>query len=65
MGWGKTRPAKRMGKHIIFIIYPCNRLLSKVPTMSTLYGLVDTMVRLKMNQFHLYMEHTFAFADHK
>lgn len=33
--------------------------------MATLYGLVDLMVRLKMNQLHLYMEHTFAYTDHK
>lgn len=32
--------------------------------MATLYALVDLMTRLKMNQFQLYMEHTFAYTDH-
>eukprot|EP01147_Barroeca_monosierra_P003463 gene3463-6098_t len=37
----------------------------KVPKMSTLFQLVDTMAMLKMNQLHLYMEHTFAYSDHQ
>eukprot|EP00055_Hartaetosiga_balthica_P018148 m.129405 g.129405 ORF g.129405 m.129405 type:complete len:1346 (+) comp9460_c0_seq10:42-4079(+) len=37
----------------------------KVPTMETLYQLVDWMADLKMNQLQLYMEHTFAYSDHK
>ncbi|EGD79073.1 hypothetical protein PTSG_02041 [Salpingoeca rosetta] len=37
----------------------------KVPTMATLYALVDLMASLKMNQLQLYMEHTFAYAEHR
>ncbi len=37
----------------------------KVPTMETLYGLVDTLAEWKINQFQLYMEHSFAYDRHK
>jgi len=37
----------------------------KVPEMETLYKIVDIMAVLKMNQFQLYMEHTFEFSEHK
>jgi hypothetical protein len=37
----------------------------KVPTLATLYGLVDLLARWKVNQLQLYMEHTFAYAGHK
>ena len=33
----------------------------KVPTMETLYDLVDLLASLKLNQVQLYMEHTFAY----
>ncbi len=36
----------------------------KVPTMATLYGLVDWLASLKINQFQLYTEHTFAYRRH-
>ncbi|NPA27162.1 MAG: family 20 glycosylhydrolase [Chloroflexi bacterium] len=36
----------------------------KVPTMSTLYDLVDMLAGLKINQFQLYTEHTFAYQQH-
>jgi hypothetical protein len=36
----------------------------KVPTMDTLKSLVDLFASLKINQFQLYMEHTFAFSAH-
>ncbi len=36
----------------------------KVPTMETLYGLVDWLAGLKINQFQLYTEHTFAYRQH-
>lgn len=41
------------------------RVILKVPTLESLYGLVDLMTRLKLNQLQLYMEHTFAYADHR
>ncbi len=37
----------------------------KVPTMQTLYGLVDMLAGWKINQFQLYMEHTFAYQQHR
>jgi hypothetical protein len=36
----------------------------KVPSMQTIYNIVDGLVALKINQFQLYIEHTFAFANH-
>ena len=36
----------------------------KVPTMETVYGLVDWLAGLKINQFQLYTEHTFAYRQH-
>ena len=37
----------------------------KVPTMETLYHLVDQLAGLKYNQLQLYMEHTFAYSAHE
>ncbi|MCS7059968.1 MAG: glycoside hydrolase family 20 zincin-like fold domain-containing protein [Anaerolineae bacterium] len=36
----------------------------KVPTMKTLFELVDLLAGLKINQFQLYTEHTFAYQRH-
>ncbi len=36
----------------------------KVPTMETLYALVDTLASWKINQLQLYIEHTFAYRNH-
>lgn len=37
----------------------------KVPTMETLYRLVDQLAEFKINQFQLYTEHTFAYPSHR
>lgn len=37
----------------------------KVPTMETLFGLVDKLASLKINQLQLYIEHTFAYIGHE
>jgi len=37
----------------------------KVPTMETLYGLVDLLAGLKVNHLQLYTEHTFAYSRHR
>ncbi|MDW8100449.1 MAG: family 20 glycosylhydrolase, partial [Anaerolineae bacterium] len=37
----------------------------KVPTMETLYALVDMLAEWKINQFQLYTEHTFAYRNHR
>ena len=37
----------------------------KVPSMETLYRLVDLLASWKINQFQLYMEHTFAYSKHE
>ena len=36
----------------------------KVPTMDTLFNLVDTLAAWKINQLQLYTEHTFAYQNH-
>lgn len=36
----------------------------KVPTMKTLFDLVDTLTELKVNELQLYTEHTFAYRRH-
>jgi hypothetical protein len=36
----------------------------KVPTMETLYHLIDLLAEWKINQFQLYTEHTFAYLAH-
>ncbi len=36
----------------------------KVPTMETLYALIDRLAGWKINQLQLYMEHTFAYQGH-
>ena len=38
---------------------------NKVPTMATLYALVDLLAGLKVNHLQLYTEHTFAYAGHR
>ena len=37
----------------------------KVPTMETLYRMVDMLSSWKINQVQLYTEHTFAYKNHK
>ena len=37
----------------------------KVPTMATLFELVDMLASWKINQLQLYTEHTFAYRDHR
>ncbi|MCI0484908.1 MAG: beta-N-acetylhexosaminidase, partial [candidate division NC10 bacterium] len=37
----------------------------KVPTMETLFDLVDLLAGWKINQLQLYMEHTFAYRGHE
>jgi hexosaminidase len=36
----------------------------KVPTLQTVYDLVDRLSKWKINQVQLYMEHTFAYQQH-
>jgi hexosaminidase len=38
---------------------------TKVPTMDTLYALLERLAELKVNHLELYMEHTFAYRDHR
>lgn len=37
---------------------------TKVPTLETLYGIVDRLASWKVNHLELYMEHTFAYVEH-
>lgn len=36
----------------------------RVPTMESLYSLIDMLSELKINQFQLYTEHTYAYRSH-
>ena len=36
----------------------------KVPTMTTFFAIINALAALKINQLQLYVEHTFAFANH-
>ena len=38
---------------------------NRVPTMESLFRLVDTLANLKLNQLQLYTEHTFAYRGHE
>ena len=38
---------------------------SRVPTMETLFDLVDRLASWKINELQLYMEHTFAYRGHE
>lgn len=38
---------------------------SRVPTMASLYRLVDRLAGWKINQLQLYIEHTFAYSGHE
>ncbi|TNF84850.1 MAG: glycoside hydrolase, partial [Acidobacteria bacterium] len=38
---------------------------NKVPTLETLFGLVDLLAGWKINQLQLYTEHTFAYSGHE
>jgi len=37
----------------------------RVPTLASLLELVDLLARLRINEFQLYTEHTFAYGDHR
>lgn len=37
----------------------------KVPTMESLYALIDQLEEWRINEFQLYTEHTFAYRNHK
>lgn len=38
---------------------------NKVPTMATLFALVDELAEWKINELQLYTEHTFAYRNHR
>jgi len=37
---------------------------TKVPTLETLFGIVDRLASWKLNHLELYMEHTYAYREH-
>ncbi len=45
------------------VMLDCSR--DKVPTMETLYDLIDLLAGFKVNQLQLYIEHTFAYGQHR
>jgi hypothetical protein len=64
--YGASLPHLRVEDHPDFarrgIMVDISR--DKVPTMTTLFDLVDLMTELKLNELQLYTEHTFAFQRH-
>ncbi len=64
--YGKALPRARIEDYPDFVRRGVMLDVSrdKVPTMSTLYALVDMFTEMKMNELQLYMEHTFAFRRH-
>ncbi len=45
------------------VMYDISR--DKVPTLETLFALIDELAEWKFNQLQLYVEHTFAYRDHE
>lgn len=64
--YGKTLPQLHIEDHPDFarrgVMLDISR--DKVPTMKTLFDLIDVLAELKLNEFQLYTEHTFAFQRH-
>ena len=64
--YGRSLPAVRI---VDWPDFPNRGLMldisrNKVPTMETLYNLVDMLASWKINQIQLYTEHTFAYQRH-
>jgi hexosaminidase len=63
---GKTLPQVKITDHPDYayrgILLDISR--DKVPTMKTLYELIDLFASWKINQLQLYTEHTFAYRNH-
>ena len=57
--------AAAFAAHAQMLGYQIDISRSKVPTMETLYRIVDIMASLGYNQFQLYTEHTFAYKGHE
>ena len=66
-GTGGTLPCCRIEDRPVYpergVLYDISR--DRVPTMDTLYFLVDLWTELKFNRLQLYTEHTFAYSGHK
>lgn len=64
--YGKALPRARIEDYPDFVRRGVMLDVSrdKVPTMKTLFALVDMFAELKMNEVQLYMEHAFAFRRH-
>jgi hypothetical protein len=64
---GGALPACRITDHPDFLVRGVMLDISrdKVPTMDTLFMLVDMLAEWKVNHLQLYMEHTFAYARHR
>ena len=60
-------PALSIRDHPDFAVrgYMLDISRDRVPTRATLERLVELMALARVNQFQLYMEHTFAYADHE
>ncbi|HBS29166.1 MAG TPA: hypothetical protein DEB06_06870, partial [Phycisphaerales bacterium] len=65
--FGRLLPTLEIDDHPLFPIRGVMLDISrdKVPTMASLFALVDTLELLKINHLQLYTEHTFAYAGHE
>lgn len=65
--YGETLPALLIDDAPDFarrgVMLDCSR--DRVQTMPTLYALIDKLAAWKINELQLYMEHTFAYQDHR
>ncbi len=63
---GRTLPCLRINDHPDFVARGVMIDISrdKVPTMDTLFMLIDMLAGWKINQVQLYTEHTFAYRNH-
>lgn len=64
---GKTLPALTIED---FPDFPARGIMldvsrDRIPTLATIYHLVDRFASWKLNQLQLYMEHTFAYQQHR
>lgn len=65
----QTRDTLPAGEIIDWPDYPTRGVMldvsrDKVPTMETLFALVERLAEWKINRFELYTEHTFAYREH-
>ncbi len=66
-GRGYTLPSAEIEDYSLFEwrAFMLDISRDRVPSMATLYSLIDMIALLKYNQLQLYMEHTYAYEGHE